>query len=139
MDNIWGYLIGGAIIYYFFFRKKKKKLTPEQIAEQKKKEAELRAIREKEEKERIKRLKESEKKIITELNKSTERVYFSYSFVSEKSKLMLINPSNNRFIESASTTAEKLYSEGFRIVDIDKTGKSAQLDAFNFVVRFSKK
>jgi len=138
-----GYIIGAILIYYFFFRKKK--LTPKQIAEKEKKDAEAKALREKKaaeelkkEKERLKLLRQKEKKIVDELLKSKERVYFSHSFVSEKSKLYLINSPSNQIIESSSTNAEKLYSEGFRIIDIDKTGQSAQLESFNFVIRFSK-
>ena len=116
--------------------KEKKEVESKAISE--KKEAEAKAIREKKEKERLKLLKEKEKKINAELLKSNERVYFSHSFVSEKSKLYLINSPSNQIIESSSTNALKLYSEGFRIIDIDKTGQSAQLDSFNFVIRFSK-
>lgn len=138
-----GYVIGAILIYYFFFRRKK--LTPEQIAEKEKKEAEAKAIREKQaaeelkkEKERLRLLREKEKKIVQELLKSNERVYFSHSFVSERSDLYLIHSLNNQIIESSLTNAEKLYSEGFRIIDIDKTGQSAQLESFNFIIRFSK-
>jgi len=132
--------------YIVLFFLQKKKLTPEQIAEKEKKDAEAKVLRDKKaaedlkkEKERLKLLKEKEKGIIQELLKSNERVYFSHSFVSEKSKLYLINSLNNKIIEGSLTSAENLYSDGFRIVDIDKTGQSAQLESFNFIIRFSKR
>ena len=155
MDTIIGWIIIG-VVFYFFIKKKKKKLTPEQIEAQNKKAAQEKALLEKkaaQEKallekkakddlkkaqELVKIKKEKEKKILVELTNSDERVYFSYSFVSVKSDLYLINSLNNEIIESSKTCAEELYSQGYKIVDIDKTGKSAQLEAFNFVIRFSK-
>jgi len=144
MDTIIGWIIIG-VVFYFFVKKKKKKLSPEQIEAQNKKAAQEKALREKKAKDDLKKTqelikirKEKEKKILLELTNSDERVYFSYSFVSVKSDLYLINSLNNKIIESSKTCAEKLYSQGYKIVDIDKTGKSAQLEAFNFVIRFSK-
>jgi hypothetical protein len=144
MDTIIGWIIIG-VVFYFFIKKKKKKLTPEQIEAQNKKAAQEKALREKKAKDDLKKAqelvkikKEKEKKILVELTNSDERVYFSYSFVSVKSDLYLINSLNNEIIESSKTCAEELYSQGYKIVDIDKTGKSAQLEAFNFVIRFSK-
>ena len=144
MDTIIGWIIIG-VVFYFFIKKKKKKLSPEQIEAQNKKAAQEKALREKKAKDDLKKTqelikirKEKEKKILLELTNSDERVYFSYSFVSVKSDLYLINSLNNEIIESSKTCAEELYSQGYKIVDIDKTGKSAQLEAFNFVIRFSK-
>ena len=144
MDTIIGWIIIG-VVFYFFIKKKKKKLTPEQIEAQNKKAAQEKALLEKKAKDDLKKAqelvkikKEKEKKILVELTNSDERVYFSYSFVSVKSDLYLINSLNNEIIESSKTCAEELYSQGYKIVDIDKTGKSAQLEAFNFVIRFSK-
>jgi len=92
----------------------------------------------KKEQERIKKQKEKEKKLLSDLLNSNERVYFSYSFVSKTSDLFLIDSSTNNILKFSKTNAEKLYEEGFKIVDIDKTGSSAQLEDFNFVIRFSK-
>ena len=117
-----------------FFLQKEKKDAEAKVLRDKKAAEDL-----KKEKERLKLLKEKEKGIIQELLKSNERVYFSHSFVSEKSKLYLINSLNNKIIEGSLTSAENLYSDGFRIVDIDKTGQSAQLESFNFIIRFSKR
>lgn len=140
-----GYIVIIIGVAFYFFSKKKKKLSPEEIEAQKRKAIEEKALQAKLAKEQQKRAqeliktqKEREKKIISELINSNERVYFSYSFVSVKSDLYLINSLNNKILESSKTCAENLYKEGFKIVDIDKTGKSAQLESFNFVIRFSK-
>ena len=136
-------LIIGVVAFLFF--KKKKKLTPEQIEAQKKKALEEKVIQEKRAKEqlikdqqRVKLKKEKEKKNLSDLLDSNERIYFSYSFVSNKSDLFLIDSTNNNILENSLTCAEKLYSQGFKIVDIDKTSQSAQLESFNFVIRFSR-
>jgi len=136
--------IGVGILVYFLI-KRQNKLTPEEIAAQKKREeeeAEMRKVQaekqKKKEQERIKKQKEKEKKLLSDLLNSNERVYFSYSFVSKTSDLFLIDSSTNNILKFSKTNAEKLYEEGFKIVDIDKTGSSAQLEDFNFVIRFSK-
>jgi hypothetical protein len=46
----------------------------------------------------------------------------------------------NRFgvDKDKKTTLKDLYQKGWVLTDIDKTGKSAQLEDFNFIVRLSK-
>ena len=133
------------LFFIFLLKKRKKNYLPNRLKLKNKKAAQEKALREKKAKDDLKKAqelvkikKEKEKKILVELTNSDERVYFSYSFVSVKSDLYLINSLNNEIIESSKTCAEELYSQGYKIVDIDKTGKSAQLEAFNFVIRFSK-
>jgi len=106
--------------------------------EQLKKQKELEKINKEKEERRLKELEKRNKLKIASLLNSSTRVYFSYSFVSEDSDIYMIDSDNNRILEESKTTANKLYSEGFIIEDIDKTGQSAQLDSFNFVIRFSK-
>ena len=106
--------------------------------EQLKKQKELEKINKEKEERRLKELEKRNKLKIASLLNSSTRVYFSYSFVSEDSYIYMIDSDNNRILEESKTTANKLYSEGFIIEDIDKTGQSAQLDSFNFVIRFSK-
>ena len=69
---------------------------------------------------------------------STHRVYFSYSLVNEDSPIYLVHPNTNSIMDSSETSLKKLYVDGWRLLDIDKTGKSAQLEDFNFIVRLSK-
>jgi len=127
--------------------KKKNEVVQKQIAdaereknrkEQLKKQKELEKINKEKEERRLKELEKRNKLKIASLLNSSTRVYFSYSFVSEDSDIYMIDSDNNRILEESKTTANKLYSEGFIIEDIDKTGQSAQLDSFNFVIRFSK-
>lgn len=106
--------------------------------EQLKKQKELEKINKEKEERRLKELEERNKLKIKSLLNSSTRIYFSYSFVSEDSDIYMIDSDNNRILEETKTTANKLYSEGFIIEDIDKTGQSAQLNSFNFVIRFSK-
>ena len=106
--------------------------------EQLKKQKELEKINKEKEERRLKELEERNRLKIKSLLNSSSRIYFSSSFVSEDSDIYMIDSDNNRILEESKTTANKLYSEGFIIEDIDKTGKSAQLDSFNFVIRFSK-
>jgi len=142
--------------YYIFFRKNKKNISPEEslrLAQEKEmhnKELEIERVKrleeenkQKEQQERAlelqrkKQLEEENEKISNLLN-SNIRVYFSYSFVNENSELFLIDPENNSVIQSSVTTPHKLYHEGYRLKDVDKTGQSAQLDSFNFNLRFQK-
>lgn len=139
---IYGLIIGGVIAYY---SKKNKKLSPEEIAakeaEIKENEAKRIALEEKRKAERIElqRIQKlEEEKLLKELLNSSERVYFSYSLVNETSSLFLINPSTNNLIEASETSLKNLYADNWKLKDIDKTGKSAQLEDFNFVVRVSK-
>lgn len=139
---IYGLIIVGVIAYY---SKKNKKLSPEEIAareaEIKENEAKRIALEEKRKAERIElqRIQKlEEEKLLKELLNSSERVYFSYSLVNETSSLFLINPSSNKLIEASETSLKNLYSDNWKLKDIDKTGKSAQLEDFNFVVRVSK-
>ena len=142
-NNIIYGLIFFAILYYF--SKKKKKLTPEEIAaieaerlekEEERKKAE--AIQEEKRKERARIKAEEEAKILNEMLTSTHRVYFSYSLVNEDSPIYLVHPNTNSIMDSSETSLKKLYIDGWRLLDIDKTGKSAQLEDFNFIVRLSK-
>ena len=72
------------------------------------------------------------------MHNSTHRVYFSYSLVNEDSPIYLVHPNTNSIIDLSETTLKKLYADGWRLQDIDKTGKSAQLEDFNFIIRLSK-
>lgn len=140
------YIIYGTIFYLayaFFF--KKKKLTPEQIAEQEEKNRVLKEEQERQaqierekRKEQENKRKEAERKLIAELENSRYRLYFSYSLVNEDSPLYLINPQTNQIIEQSEKSLKELYANGWRLVDADKTGKSAQLSDFNFVLRLEK-
>jgi len=139
-------IIYGIVFYiaYVLFIKKKK-LTPEQIAEQEennrkiKEEQERQAEIEKEKRKvQERKRKEAEQQLLTELENSTYRLYFSHSLVNEDSSVYLINPRTNNIVESSETSLKKLYQSGWRLVDVDKTGKSAQLSDFNFVVRLEK-
>ena len=80
----------------------------------------------------------AEKKLIEKLSSANNRTYFCYSLVNTESILYLINPENNSVIESSRTNLSTLYKEGWRLIDVDKTGKTAQLDAFNSIVRLKK-
>ena len=153
-NNIIYGLIFLAILYYF--SKKKKKLTPEEIAaieaerlekEEERQKAEAikaeerkkaEAIQEEKRKERARIKAEQEAKILNEMLTSTHRVYFSYSLVNEDSPIYLVHPNTNSIMDSSETSLKKLYVDGWRLLDIDKTGKSAQLEDFNFIVRLSK-
>ena len=80
----------------------------------------------------------AEKEIIEKLTAANNRTYFCYSLVNTESLLYLINPETNSVLESSKTNLSSLYKEGWRLIDVDKTGKTAQLDAFNSVVRLEK-
>ena len=95
-------------------------------------------IQEEKRKERARIKAEEEAKILNEMLTSTHRVYFSYSLVNEDSPIYLVHPNTNSIMDSSETSLKKLYVDGWRLLDIDKTGKSAQLEDFNFIVRLSK-
>lgn len=139
-------IIYGIVFYiaYILFIKKKK-LTPEQIAEQEEnnrkilEEQDRQAEIEKEKRKvQERKRKEAEQQLLTELENSKYRLYFSHSLVNEDSSVYLINPRTNNIVESSETSLKKLYQSGWQLVDVDKTGKSAQLSDFNFVVRLEK-
>jgi Skp family chaperone for outer membrane proteins len=159
------YIIYGLIIYavVYFYSKNKKKLTPEEIAaqeaekarlaqeqlllEQKKESERLEVERKRMEEEKKREAKEienerlrmeEEQKLLNEMLHSTQRVYFSYALVNESSPMYLIHPSSNMVMQASETTLKQLYAEGWKLLDVDKTGKSAQLNDFNFVLRLSK-
>ena len=71
------------------------------------------------------------------LNNKKELVLFSFALVNEKSPLYIIDK-YGRVDQKQSTNLVVLYQEGWKLIDIDKTGKSAQLEDFNFIVRLSK-
>lgn len=140
-------IIYGLIFFTVFYLilKKKKRLTPEEIAaieaEEIKKEEERKkaeAIKEEVRKERARVIAEEEAKMLNEMLTSTHRVYFSYSLVNEDSPIYLVHPNTNSIIDRSQTSLKKLYVDGWRLLDIDKTGKSAQLEDMNFIVRLSK-
>jgi|TARA_B100000530_G_C15862217_1_gene449800 hypothetical protein len=87
--------------------------------------------------EKAKRIAE-EKALLDKLSSKNRRIYFSYSLVNTESELYLINPTNNTMLESSKTNLNELYKDGWQIKDIDKTGKSAQFDSFNMLVRLEK-
>ena len=80
----------------------------------------------------------AERELIEKLSSSNNRTYFCYSIVNTESLLYLINPENNRIIESSRTDLSTLYKEGWRLIDLDKTGRNAQLDGFNAVLRLER-
>jgi hypothetical protein len=65
-----------------------------------------------------------------------EVLLFSYSLVNESSPIYQMK--GTRVIESSKTDLKTMYKSGWRISDLDKTGKSAQFDSFNFVIRMQK-
>ena len=88
---------------------------------------------------RVKAEKEkAEKELIERLSSANNRTYFCYSLVNTESLLYLVNPETNSVLESSATNLTKLYFEGWRLIDVDKTGKNAQLDSLNAVVRLEK-
>ena len=112
----------------------KKEITLDQaIIEQEKIEEKERIAAE----EKAKRIAE-EKALLDKLSSKNRRIYFSYSLVNTESELYLINPTNNTMLESSKTNLNELYKDGWQIKDIDKTGKSAQFDSFNMLVRLEK-
>ncbi|MBT6711503.1 MAG: hypothetical protein HOB22_07295 [Candidatus Marinimicrobia bacterium] len=82
------------------------------------------------------RRKDEMQKFSNILDNENELLLFSYALVNENSPLYTAN----RFgvDQSHRTTLKELYNKGWTITDIDKTGQSAQLEDFNFIVRVSK-
>jgi hypothetical protein len=82
------------------------------------------------------RRKDEMQKFSKILDDEKEILFFSYALVNEESPLYLMN----RFgvDKDKKTTLKDLYQKGWVLTDIDKTGKSAQLEDFNFIVRLSK-
>jgi hypothetical protein len=80
--------------------------------------------------------KQKKKEFSNILDNENELLLFSYALVNENSPLYTAN----RFgvDQSHRTTLKELYNKGWTIIDIDKTGQSAQLEDFNFIVRVSK-
>ena len=119
-------------------RLKKERIEKERIekeqAEKQKKERELaakaQAEKEQDEKEWIEKQYANQSSLL----------FFSSSLVSENSPLFLIREDYNdsEIIQSSKTNLKTLYSQGWKLSDIDKTGKSAQLDSINCVIRVSK-
>lgn len=81
---------------------------------------------------------EAEREIIEKLTSANNRTYFCHSLVNIESLLYLINPETNSVLESSETNLSSLYKEGWRLIDVDKTGRSAQLEAFNTVLRLER-
>ena len=115
---------------------KKIKRKAKEAAERKAKEVAERKAKEAAEKEAKAK---AEQEIIQKLISANNRTYFCYSLVNTESLLYLINPETNSILESSETDLSRLYKEGWRLIDVDKTGRNAQLDAFNAVVRLEKK
>ena len=128
MKNVIWLVIIGYGIYYFI--KKNKKETPEEIEAQRL----LQEERESNERGRLIELQKERESFIKSLEDKNELFYFSYSFVSENSPLYLIHGVNNDVISESKTTLKELYAKGFCLFQADKTGKSAQMNDFNFLI-----
>lgn len=132
MSNfIWLLLISYGI-YYFF--KNRKKLTPEEKEALRLAEIE----REKAEEQRREEVRKERLAYIENIENLSERLYFSYSFVSETSPLFLIDGNDNSVIKESQTTLRDLYSSGFYVFQADKTGQSAQMEDFNFLIHVKR-
>jgi len=118
-------------------KKIKESEKKKEIEGQRKKEEKAKAKAEKERK-----AKEAEKKKEEEFFKlfktETELIFFSYNLNNENSSLYLIDDSGKVHTEQ-ETSLKKLYKKNWVIRDIDKTGKSAQLEDFNFLIRVARK
>lgn len=144
----WG-LIGYALYWAYqkiqpmFLSEEEKQLRAEAAAkeaeEARKREAEQRAAAEKARKEQLARQREAAKERIAALTSCEHsRTYFSYSLVNETSPMYLVDPSTNDVIRESETNLAEMYKKGWRLADMDKTGKSAQLESFNMVVRLHR-
>ena len=100
--------------------------------------AKAKAEREAKEKDELEAKVNAEKELIEKLSSANHRTYFCYSLVNTTSVLYLIDPANNSIIESSGTDLSSLYKDDWRLIDVDKTGKNAQLDSFNSIVRLKK-
>ena len=90
------------------------------------------------ERKRREALAKAEAELIAKLSSHNNRIYFCYSLVNNNSPLYLINPETNEVLDSSATDLSNLYNEGWKLMDIDKTGKNAQLDSLNTILRFEK-
>ena len=107
--------------------------TAKKIKESEKKK-EIERQRKKEQKAEKKKEEEFFKLFKTE----TELIFFSYSLYNENSSLYLIDDSG-KVNTDQETSLKKLYQKNWVISDIDKTGKSAQIEDFNFLIRVARK
>tara|TARA_B110000285_G_C14904521_1_gene504887 strand:- start:78 stop:572 length:495 start_codon:yes stop_codon:yes gene_type:complete len=127
-----------AIYFYRRYKKQNPKITPEQKEELRKEEAarQKRDIQDK--KEREDKAKVKRELVLKTLENSNSRVYFSQSFLNEMSELFPLDASTNSVIPEGKTNLQSLYSSGFRLIKAEKTGASAQLDAFNFLLQVER-
>ena len=67
-------------------------------------------------------------------------IYFTHSFVNETSEISKIKVSSlgTDLDDSTTTTAKKMYENGWRLSHAIKTAQSAQLESFNFLLIFEK-
>tara|TARA_B100000780_G_C20907247_1_gene361125 strand:+ start:384 stop:599 length:216 start_codon:yes stop_codon:yes gene_type:complete len=67
-------------------------------------------------------------------------IYFTHSFVNETSEISKIKVSSlgTDLDYSTTTTAKKMYENGWRLSHAIKTAQSAQLESFNFLLIFEK-
>ena len=107
--------------------------TAKKIKESEKKK-EIERQRKKEQKAEKKKEEEFFKLFKTE----TELIFFSYGLYNENSSLYLIDDSG-KVNTDQETSLKKLYQKNWVISDIDKTGKSAQIEDFNFLIRVARK
>lgn len=131
-------LIITAVYLYRRYKKANPPLTPEQKEELRK---EREAQQEKERQERIAReaeLMKARKAVTDSIEQSNHRVYFSYSLVNEESEIYPIDGTANDVIVEGKTNLKELYAQGFRLTKAEKTGASAQLDAFNFLLHLER-
>ena len=127
-----------AIYFYRRYKKANPSLTPEEKIRLK---VEQEAQREKEGQERKKReaeLKKARKAMLDSFEQSNYRVYFCHSLVSEESEIHPLDGSTNDVIVEGKTNLKELYAQGFRLTTAEKTGASAQLDAFNFLLHLER-
>lgn len=127
-----------AIYIYRQYKKANPSLTPEEKLRLK---VEQEAQSEKERQERKKReseLKKARKAMLESFEQSNYRVYFCYSLVNEESEIHPIDESTNDVIVDGKTNLKELYAQGFRLTTAEKTGASAQLDAFNFLLHLER-
>lgn len=67
-------------------------------------------------------------------------IYFSHSFVNETSEISKIQGQGLTAMvdDSTTTTAKKMYENGWKLAHAIKTAQSAQLESFNFLLIFEK-
>lgn len=127
-----------AVYLYRRYKKANPTLTQDQKEElRKEQEAQI----EKERQERNKReaeLKKARQAMLDIIEQSNYRVYFSHSLANEDSEIHPIDCSTNDVIVEGKTNLKELYDQGFRLTKAEKTGSSAQLDAFNFLLHVER-